>query len=69
MITEPYKLFIAKKQPLPDILRCNLPVNYFLFSAPEGKKKLSKRPIVKSTFYNTSSHIAYDFYKSISNIL
>jgi len=60
---------IAENQPLPDALRPELPVNYFLLVGQAAGKKDFTVLTVESDFHETDSYLITPFYKSISNIL
>lgn len=61
-------LNIAKDQPLPYILKCHLPINYFLLVKLEQENNRIVQP-VKSRFHNTAIYNIHRFYKIISNVL
>ncbi len=58
-------------QPISNILREHLPINYFLFSLVTKYKEeeLLYKVASSSSFHNTTEYIIIPFYKSLSNIL
>lgn len=58
-------------QPIDDLLREHLPVNYYLFTlvfqgvVEDNNLKLS----AESSFHHTTEYYTYPFYKSISYVL
>jgi hypothetical protein len=61
-------MLIEKKQPLPGVLKKELPVNFYLF-VHSASIKHYKAKSVHNTFYNAKNYTLTLFYKPVSNVL